>query len=195
MGKRKDLPKLYLATAPNGKQYIGITIATLEVRKSEHFSKSKKGSKLAFHNALRKYGQEVNWKILKICQTYEEAKTMEVEFIKNLKTQTPNGYNLTKGGEGTRGYTLSNEQRKILSESHKGYKMPQEQKDKIGASNKGKKKSYALKVKRTDIKTKEVKMYESFQDVKKEGFDKACVYKCAANQRKQHKGFLWELVK
>lgn len=194
MSKRVDSPKVYLATAPNGKQYFGITTATLDVRKSEHYSKAKKGSKIAFHNALNKYGQEVKWQIVSICDTYEQAKKMEIELIKKFNTRAPFGYNLTDGGDGFKGYKLSDENRKILSESHKGYIMPQEQKDKIGAANRGVKKSYASAIKRTDIKTQEVKIYKSFLEVE-EGFDKSSVYKCASGQRKQHKGFHWELVK
>jgi len=195
MSKRIDFPKVYLVTAPNGKQYVGITTATLDVRKSEHYSKARKGSKIAFHNALNKYGQEMKWEVVTICDTYDQAKQMEIEMIKKLQTMAPTGYNLTVGGDGFKGYKLSDENRKVLSEAHKGYVMPQSQKDNIRAANKGKAKSNSKKVVAINIKTGERKFFSYVSLVESEGFDRISVYKCLRGIRKQHKGFLWELVK
>lgn len=138
MAKRNDTPKVYLATFPNGKKYVGITCATLKTRVSEHYSRSKIGPKYAIHNALTKYGKDVKWEVLHTCSTFEEAKKLEINTIQELNTQAPNGYNLTVGGDGTRGHKITEEQRKRLSEAHTGYKMPESQKKAIGAGNKGK---------------------------------------------------------
>ena len=138
MGKRNDTPKVYLATFPNGKQYVGITCAKLQLRIVEHYSRSKIGPKYAIHNALAKYGKDVKWEVLHVCSTFEEAKDLEIKTIQDLNTQAPNGYNLTKGGDGAKGYKISEEQRKKLSEAHMGYKMPESQKKAISAANKGK---------------------------------------------------------
>lgn len=137
MTKKKDFPKVYVATFPNGKQYVGITTYILAYRRTAHYSRAKKGSKFAIHNAIRKYGQDVKWEVLKICFSYEEAKESEIEFIKDLNTLAPNGYNLTTGGDGTAGHTLSLEQRQRLSDAHKGYIMPDSQKLAISFANKG----------------------------------------------------------
>lgn len=141
MAKRSDVPKVYLVTFPNGKQYVGITTATMEVRKSEHKSRARHGRSFAIHAALNKYVNQEIWEVLKICDSYEEAKELEKKYIKDLKTMSPNGYNLTQGGDGIKGKVFTDEQRKRLSEAHKGYVMPQSVVDKIANSNRGKRRS------------------------------------------------------
>lgn len=140
MAKRNDNPKVYLAAFPNGKLYVGITTATLEIRKYEHESRARNGSNYAIHNAIRKYGNP-KWEVLNICSSFEEAKELERKYIKELNSMSPNGYNLTEGGDGSKGHKFSEEQRRKLSEAHKGYVMPESQKLAISAGNKGKKRS------------------------------------------------------
>lgn len=194
MAKRNDNPKVYLATFPNGKQYVGITTATLEIRKSEHESRARNGSNYAVHNAIRKYG-DPTWEVLNICSSYEEAKELERKYIKELNTLTPNGYNLTIGGDGSKGHKLSEEQRKKLSDAHTGYVMPESQKRNISLGNKGKSKSHAKKIKRIDLITKEVKIYNNYLEIKQENiFTKSEVYRAINGQRSSHKGFRWEWV-
>ncbi len=96
---------LYKATNTlNAKCYIGFTKGTLSKRKIGHYSKSAKGSKNHFHNALRKYSPEVFlWEILDTCETIEEAKILEKALIKKFDSYT-NGYNSTLGGEGVLGH-------------------------------------------------------------------------------------------
>jgi len=195
MAKRNDIPKVYSVSFPNGKKYIGITTATLDVRKAEHKSRTRHGSSFAIHAALNKYSGLEKWEVLNFCNSFEEAKELEKKYIKELNTMAPKGYNLTYGGDGIKGKKFTEEQRKRLSDAHKGYVMPESQKLAISAANRGVKKSYASKIKRIDAVTGSIKIYESFQDVKKEGFDKGCVYKCAKGERVQHKGYRWELVK
>lgn len=195
MGRRSDIPKVYLVTFPNGKQYVGITTATLKERKVEHYSRTRSGSSFAIHNALIKYESKEKWEVLKYCSSYEEAQKLEIEYIKNLNTLAPNGYNLTEGGGGCKGYKLSDVQRKRLSDSHLGYTMPESQKIAISKANTGKSKTYAKKIKRIDLKTNEVKMYDNYLEVSKDGdFCRGSVYKVIGNKRAQHKGFKWEFV-
>jgi group I intron endonuclease len=140
MAKRTDVPKVYCATFPNGKKYIGITTATLELRKSEHYSRAKIGPRYAVHNALNIYGDNVHWETLHMCSSYEEAKELEIKLIKELKSMYPNGYNLTAGGDGTKNIKMTEQHKKNLSISHQGYVMPESQKQAISLANKGKKK-------------------------------------------------------
>ena len=89
----------------NGKSYIGYTTKSLEERKKTHFYKSKNKSDkhyfYLFKKALRKYGFEsFEWSIICECSNIEECCSSEIFFIKNLNTISPNGYNLTEGGNG-----------------------------------------------------------------------------------------------
>lgn len=133
MAKRMSPPIVYRISFPGGKAYIGITTAELKIRKSEHYSKAKKGPRYAVQNALNKYPKEsVIWEILKTCGSFEEAKEFEIKYIKEFNTLSPNGYNLTNGGDGVKGKVFTEEQKKRLSDAHKGYVMPESQKIAIG---------------------------------------------------------------
>jgi len=91
---------VYLLTCTvNGKQYVGKTIRSLTERINEHSKKSRKGT---ISNAIKKYGKaSFRWEILhdKI-QSNEELTCLEIYEIKRLRTQSPNGYNDTPGGDG-----------------------------------------------------------------------------------------------
>ena len=73
--------------------YIGVS-DNLERRMSQHLD-----SKFQVGNALQKYD---DWIIKKLhtCKTYEEAFRIEIEEIRNFNCVAPNGYNLTRGGDG-----------------------------------------------------------------------------------------------
>lgn len=113
---------IYLARNPvNGKGYVGQTGQSLEERRIGHEKAAKNGSSCVFHKALRKYGSDVfEWKVISECSTEEELNNEECTWIKLLKTKVPNGYNLTDGGEGMRGFHLSQEAKDKISEANKG---------------------------------------------------------------------------
>jgi len=123
----------------NGKCYIGKTVKKyLSSRRSGHIYEMKKGSKFYFHNSLRKYGKEnFEWEILYECTDHDILKEKELYYIKYFNTFKPNGYNLTKGGDGNFGYKYSEESKKKMSESHKGNRHSEETKMKISEGNKG----------------------------------------------------------
>ena len=108
----------------NGKSYIGQTVNE-EYRKKDHI-KGKLVLKwvrwaFAICRAIKKYGLEnFSYEVL---EQIEESKLSEREiyWIKCFDTYN-NGYNLTKGGEGTRGFRhgFTEEQKKKMSESNKG---------------------------------------------------------------------------
>lgn len=92
---------VYCATnTVNGKQYVGQTIKTLAIRRSQHFYRARKNIRTnVLSNAIRKYGENsFTWKILKVCENVEELNIVEQKYITKLKTFAPNGYNLTAGG-------------------------------------------------------------------------------------------------
>lgn len=100
----------------NGKKYIGLT-NSLSKRWNKH--KHANGSSPALHGAIHKYGIE-NFDFAHYASAFgaDSAKFIEKMLIAEYKTQAPNGYNLTAGGDGTLEPTI--ELRKKLSASHKG---------------------------------------------------------------------------
>jgi len=89
----------------NGKVYIGYTTKTLEERKQAHQHKANTKSNIhyfyLFKQAIRKYGMEsFIWETICKCVSIEECCEKEIHFIKEYNTISPNGYNLTEGGNG-----------------------------------------------------------------------------------------------
>lgn len=84
------------------KCYIGETKKTNpEIRWNEHKRKIEKGIGCpALQDAVKKYGIEnFKFEVLIICFDEDRYK-FEIEYIKKYNSIVPNGYNLTKGGEG-----------------------------------------------------------------------------------------------
>lgn len=86
----------------NNKVYIGQTTRTLETRWKHHLrtANSNKAPHFAIHNALLKYGFE-HFKISVIEENipYSELNQKEEYWINFYNSKTPNGYNLTNGGD------------------------------------------------------------------------------------------------
>lgn len=92
--------KIYLITnSQNGKQYVGLTIGTLQDRLKQHFASARKGRKAPLPNAIRKYG-EVAFSISLIrsdARSYDELQEQEIQEIATRDT-IKNGYNSAIGG-------------------------------------------------------------------------------------------------
>lgn len=98
---------IYKATnKSDGKSYIGFTTQTLHNRKLAHKAASKqpKKYKSKFYNAIRKHGWDnFTWEELYFSNDVDYClKKIECRFIEEYNT-IKNGYNITKGGEGTLG--------------------------------------------------------------------------------------------
>ena len=95
--KQVYIYKIYFPA--KGKCYIGQT-DDLQRRMAQHLRKNS-----AVCHALHKYD---DWQVsvLHTCKTREVANTLEIEEIRNYNSIAPNGYNLTRGGEG--GDTFTN---------------------------------------------------------------------------------------
>jgi group I intron endonuclease len=115
---------VYLATnLINGKKYVGYTTKTLQERINVHVYKSKcKSNKHYFYlfkQALRKYSiDNFKWEVLEEFSTKEECCKGEIFYISKYNTISPNGYNLTEGGNGG---LQSEETRLKISNSVKEY--------------------------------------------------------------------------
>lgn len=136
----------------NGKQYVGQTKNFKEREKVWKCFKAKYAGKL-INSARNKYGTDsFETTILKECETQEELNKWEAYYINELNTKVPNGYNLTDGGEGSKGYKMPDEQKEKLKGKHispptefkKGNKpwntgkhLSEETKNKISESKKG----------------------------------------------------------
>ena len=110
---------VYMHICPNGKRYIGITSQKILKRWANGLGYVRCPK---FHKAIQKYKWEnIKHKILFVNLTKEEAEQKEIELIKKYNTTNDNfGYNLAFGGNTTRGYKYTDEQRKKLSLSQKG---------------------------------------------------------------------------
>jgi group I intron endonuclease len=97
--------------------YIGQTTQTVEKRLHRHFMSATKGSNFNIHQAMRKYGFE-KFEIEELeCiesntpqELISDLNVLEQFYIKYYDTKH-NGYNMTDGGEGTRGRIYSEKER------------------------------------------------------------------------------------
>jgi len=86
----------------NGKCYVGKTKGSMKERKIGHYRDCIRANHYsAFYNALRKYGPDFfEWSVLDECDDLKVLNALERLFIRRLNTRSPNGYNLTDGGDG-----------------------------------------------------------------------------------------------
>ena len=92
--------KLYLITnTQTNKEYVGITIGSLEKRLKSHFSAAKRGRKNALSNAIRKYGEpSFHIKLLRSdARSFDELQSQEIDEIAK-RNSIRNGYNTAVGG-------------------------------------------------------------------------------------------------
>jgi len=84
----------------NSKRYVGQTVKNLSERKCKHLYSVKDNSLSPFHCAIRKYNEEnFYWDIIAYCDTKDKLDFLEKFYIKYYNSRTPNGYNLTDGGD------------------------------------------------------------------------------------------------
>jgi group I intron endonuclease len=94
---------IYLIQHKNsGKQYVGLTIQTLERRWKHHVEQAYSGyikGEESLHHAIREYGPNT-FEIREIDQgtSKKDLEKKEIEWIKKLETLVPNGYNISTGG-------------------------------------------------------------------------------------------------
>lgn len=129
-----------------GKVYVGQTTMSVEQRWALHIRDFERGRKATYplYRAFAKYGVD-KFKVEVIhdnIETCEELDRLERHYIKELNTMSPNGYNLTAGGQGVHGYHHTDKTKKLFSEfmkSHYDQIYTQERADKISTSLKGRK--------------------------------------------------------
>lgn len=129
----------------NNKKYIGRTIHPEGRYKSHVYNKHPTS---LIDRAIKKYGiDSFTYDILCDNVPEEQLNILERKYIKEYDCLTPNGYNLTEGGEGTLGWVPSEETKNKIREatieynknnenSFKGHKHSEETKNKIGNKTK-----------------------------------------------------------
>ena len=120
MEDNKPYGYIYKIPFPNGKHYIGLTSRSLEQRQNEHKRCAKNGDTKCLYNALRKYNMEDTLELVEIdtADNKEELDEKEIGYILMYNSLDKEyGYNGTIGGEGTKGYSFTEEQRKNVSKS------------------------------------------------------------------------------
>ena len=114
----------------NGKVYIGQSI-DIDARWRQHINAK---DNYAIHNAIKKYGEEnFKFEVLLKCPV-DMLNVWERDMIALYDCISPNGYNLTEGGEG---YQCSEEMRLKMSEAHKGMHHSEETRLKMSNIRKG----------------------------------------------------------
>lgn len=101
----------------NGKGYVGQTITSVERRFSLHKTGAAKGSRLALHCAMRKYGVQ-NFSVVELA-TCDRAllNDLEEHYIKTLGTfiGDGDGYNMTSGGDAPERVSVQTRQKQSLA--------------------------------------------------------------------------------
>lgn len=138
---------IYCWTSPSGKKYVGKDLYDVRKRQFLNSKENYTSGNSKIDNARRKYGVEsFTYEILKeiLADSKEELNKQlcywEMYYIDKLDTYN-NGYNSTKGGEGTLGKIVSEENKalfaKLAKERFTGTTFTDEHKQKIGQALKG----------------------------------------------------------
>lgn len=193
----------------NGKVYIGQTTQGLRRRKKAHIRDAvNKKYNSVFHKALLKYN-DFAWEIIDQCDSRQQLNEMEFHYIKQYDSKAPNGYNLTFGGDGMDGFTVSEETKVKISKAMTGKKSYWYGKHHTAATKKKLSDLASLRRRGTPSKDTKNKIAESLRktylivfpngiskvvtNLKKFCLDNNLNYKnmnaCANKKRKTHKNF------
>lgn len=125
---KDEFHQIYLVTnTVNGKRYVGLTKLGLDTRWKYHVRDSKNNKITCYHRAfmraIRKYGEEnFSIEVIDTASNVFEAGEKESYWISKLEAKGKNGYNLTSGGEGVKGWVPSEKDRLRLSLQNLGAK-------------------------------------------------------------------------
>ena len=151
-----------------GKVYVGQTRMPIMRRWWEHCYSARIGDDKILYRAIRKYG-ELSFGISVLCQcdSKEELDEMEYHYIRQyMSFKDQNGYNMTYGGEGSVGYTHSDEIRKKMSKKRRslglfwsknanyGNSWSQEQRAELSSRKKGLNAGEANPAKRPEVRAR-----------------------------------------
>lgn len=123
----------------NGKFYIGQTL-NLYARWANHKTASRGESQYHLHRAMRRYGVE-HFTIEIIEESVPEIllNDREVLWIVTTNSIANGNYNMTNGGNGTRGWRHTSESKTKIANGNRGKKRTPKQKTQMSLSHLGKK--------------------------------------------------------
>ena len=99
---------IYRFISPSGKSYVG-KAKKFSTRYTQHKRNINHGVKTKFYDAARKYGfDNFSYEILATCDDFKELNNLEIKFISEFRSYGPDGYNMTRGGDGTQLFGESN---------------------------------------------------------------------------------------
>lgn len=159
----------------NGKVYIGQTTKSLEKRWVEH-KYTNPTRKYLLHKSMDKHGRD-NFEIQQLAEAFtsEELDFLEIKYIKEFNSISPNGYNLELGGNKYK--KLSIEMKEKIRDSNSGFKCNQ-------PGNKA--------VTCMDIATGIEMSYPSMGWAKQDGFCRQAISACCNGKYNQHGGKKWK---
>lgn len=151
----------------NNKNYIGVTGNLLTERIKGHVKLSKKiHPKYIFHKAIKKYGI-CNFKFNEIDKYHslDERDQKEIEYIKKYNSFYLNevGYNMTYGGDGSKGHIKSPESIEKIKFARSKQIFSEETKKLWSLHRKGKKLNHGWKISKT---AKETGSHKKSQETK-----------------------------
>jgi group I intron endonuclease len=179
-------------TSPSSKVYIGITSQEPLKRWGNgiHYRMNK-----YFYKAIQKYGWE-NFKheILFDNLTEKEAKQNEIELIATHKSNNRKfGYNLTKGGDGIKGYAHTEKTKTKISLSNMGVKKPHAGVLRSVECRKKIAESHCKPVLQFAKDGSFIKEFSSIEEASLQtGAGKSNISSCCLGKRKTAKKFIWK---
>jgi group I intron endonuclease len=190
-----------ITNSTNNKKYVGITS---NIQKRWHDHSKADGFCTALHRAIKKYGKD-NFIFEHIADAFnwENACKLEQQLIKDFNTKSPNGYNLTLGGDGTLGFKHTEEEKKrrsercptrnpemlkIIADKQRGIPRPQTAGKNNAMYGRTGTKSHMLKhiIVATNLNTGEKITLAGAKEIAEAGFNRVHVYSCAKGIRKTH---------
>ena len=191
------------------KVYIGQTSIKLEARWKKHiYSALRNEDKYIFHKAIRKYGAACfTLEIIDYAATKDELNEKEIYWIAYYNSKTPNGYNMTNGGDGVVGCYRGEQYRQKMSNALKNHIVSDETREKISKSKKGtkpwnyglrtnpskEKKDIKRRVSKIDKNTKEeLFVYNSIREASQlNNIHQNRIIDCCRGRRKTAAGYCW----
>lgn len=203
--------KLYTLSNPitNEIRYVGKTIQTLENRLKKHLRAKDKSHRVNWIKSLKNKGLEPRIEL--ICETHNHNICNELEkyYIKKYKNEGYSLVNMTEGGDGSIGFTHTNESKIKISKITKNRMSDPKVREYLSDVAKENWKNYSDKFKENNIinqpnrkcigqydKTGElIQTFVSLREIERElGYFRANISPCIKGKFKQAYGYVWKYI-